>query len=253
LKNITSDFSKDWFDPLVEDIRDYAKLIEIEHYIIDDDFPEKPYYRGSCNYKILGQLRPAMKFEFNENDSLRDRMKFVIDNPLLKLNFDYEKLFQFSDIAEREYKRVTEAILLKTESKKQQPPKQPITFAGLFISPCSEKIDLLLEKLSDIGLTKTNNNWREWQTGKVEKNETSKFYYYLKQKNVLNEYDKTPALICFNEKFGIEVYKDKETPKTERFVQIKTLTSSEKTTTKTNLLDKFDVVFNKWIEKIPLK
>ncbi len=134
------------------------------------------------------------------------------------------------------------------------PPKQPITFEGLFISPYSEYIDLLLEKLSDIGLIKTKNNWREWQTGKVEKNETSKFYYYLKRKKVLNvDYVTTPALICFNDKFGIEVYKDKETPKTDRFVQIKTLTSTEKRATKTNLLEKFDIVFNKWIEKIPLK
>jgi hypothetical protein len=133
------------------------------------------------------------------------------------------------------------------------PPKQPLTFDGLFVSPYSENTELLLEQLRTIGLTKTNDNWREWETRKVEKNETSKFYYYLKQKNVLNDYDDTPALICFNKKFGIEVYKYNETPKTERFVSIRTLTSSIKTATKTNLLGKFENVFNRWIEKIELK
>jgi len=196
----------------------------------------------------------------NKNESLNER----INAAQIKYSSVYKGcsvhpicttlLEDFSEMAEAEYKRITESTSAenKPKSKEVKPPKQTLTFAGLFISPYSEYIDLLLEKLSDIGLIKTKNNWREWQTGKVEKNETSKFYYYLKQKNVLNDYDKTPALICFNEKFGIEVYGN-ESPTTERFVSIRNLTNADKTAIKTNLKEKFDSVFTKWIEKIELK
>jgi len=196
----------------------------------------------------------------NKNESLNERINAV----QIKYSSVYKGgsvhpicttlLEDFSEMAEAEYKRITESTSAENnpKSKEVKPPKQTLTFAELFINPYSEYIDLLLEKLSDIGLIITKNNWREWQTGKVEKNETSKFYYYLKQKNVLNDYDKTPALICFNEKFGIEVYCN-ESPTTERFVSIRNLTNADKTAIKTNLKEKFDSVFTKWIEKIELK
>jgi hypothetical protein len=121
LKNRTLNYSKDIFDDVIKYIRDYAKHIEIELYDRDDD-TDKLHKAARCNYKIIGQLRPAMKFEFNDNDSLRKRIEFVISNPLLKLNFDYKKLFEFSDIAEREYKRVTES---KGTPQLKSPPHFP--------------------------------------------------------------------------------------------------------------------------------
>lgn len=197
----------------------------------------------------------------NKNESLNERINAV----QIKYSSVYKGcsvhpicttlLEDFSEMAEAEYKRVMESTpkAKPPKQRKQKPPKPPLTFAGLFISPYSDKIDLLLEQLRTNGLTKTNNKWSEWETGRIEKNETSKFYFYLKRKKVLNEYDKTPALICFNEKFGIEVYTDKEIQITERFVSIRNLTNADKTATKTELLDKFDTVFTKWIEKIELK
>lgn len=131
--------------------------------------------------------------------------------------------------------------------------EQSLTFKGLFISPYSENIAVLIEQLQNVGLIDANNNWRPWEKGRVNKNEASKFYYYLDQNNVLNDNDKTPALICFNDKFGIEGYKDAEEPKTERCVCVRELTRSEKTATKLKLLNKFEIVFQRWNDEIRLK
>ena len=131
--------------------------------------------------------------------------------------------------------------------------KQPLSFSELFISPYSENVDLLLEKLQTIGLTKTDNCWREWEIGKIEKNETSKLYFNLKRNNILSEYNTATALKCFNEKFGVEVYDDKRMHNTERFASLRTLTNAEKSATKPKLLNQFDSVFQKWNKELELK
>ncbi len=102
----TDSYSKDKFDDVIKLIRDYAKQIQIEFYDVEDDLPDNHYYAGRDISDRIGKRRPALKFEFNEYDSLRERINFILNHPLLKLPFDCRKLLDFSDIAEQEYKRV---------------------------------------------------------------------------------------------------------------------------------------------------
>ncbi len=242
---------------------------------------------GDCRTELFnfGWTYAAMlRDEFDENTD--NKIKFENDykvevesQPNIKLSYfkdsEIERIKDLKDLIvkcfgnSRVYRTFNQYILmcnyleflqqyktLPDNTKTTPPPKtniQPLTFKELFKELYSEHIDSLLEQLNITGLTETNNSWREWETCLVEKNETSKLYFYLKRKNVLNDYDKTKALICFNEKFGIEVYRDKETPKSNRCVSIRTLVNSENTATKTKLKDKFDIAFNKWTDKMELK
>ena len=277
LKLKSNNFERGPLEYLIFDIRNYIYKIDI--YIPKEDKYIGGYMgRGQVKLpttydyftlkSIVSKFDLNFSFEqvtdlaflkFEDNLTMRERIE-ILKSKLPIADFDYTKCESYlpnflimSDIAENEYGKIIETTVIETTINRRQPPKQTLTFSGLFNGRYSDYIDLLFEKLKDIGIIDNNNIWRKWETGKVEKNETSKLYYFLKQKKILNDYDDTPALICFNEKFGIEVYKYNETPKTERFVSIKTLTDSKKTAPKTNLLDKFEIVFNKWIEKIELK
>ena len=189
----------------------------------------------------------AKRFEFGENEYFN----MLIREVEIESQMYSSEQWEYYEIAFGIGLNEVEKIIIDLQKSFEKPPTpkpRTLTITGLFISPYSEKIDVLLEQLKNNGLIDQNNNWREWEKGRVDKNETAKFYYYLKQKKVLKEYDKTPALICFYDKFGIEVYKDLENPKKERCVCIKELTRSEKTDTKTKLSEKFDTVYSKWIE-----
>jgi len=244
LQNLTDNFNKDKTKKILEDVvitRDmYSAHLEYESMEIYKKNNWEIPYDEMKKTDILKNIETQGKTFFIPN------YKKMLAKTHLLAFYDIDKIINLLE------RKLNDIPNIQTNLKPKE-IKEPLFFTKLFFSPYSEKIDLLLEQLRTIGLTNEENKWREWEPGEVEKNETSKFYYYLKQKKVLNDYDKTPALICFNKKFGIEVYKDKETPKTERFVQIKTLTSSENTAIKPKLLDKFDTVFSKWFKKIELK
>lgn len=82
LENKTSDFSKDRFDVVIKYIRDYVKRAENRIKVVEES--DDPI----LVIKMTGFLSP---------------------------NFDYEKLFEFSDIAEREYKRVKETKVVNPD------------------------------------------------------------------------------------------------------------------------------------------
>jgi len=211
------------------------------------------------------QVKELAALKFENFLTLRERID-ILKSKLPTAEFAYTKcesylpnLIVLSDIVENEIGIIAEMTFTEPTIKIPQHLNQPLnssqqslSFDKLFISPYSEKIDLLIEQLQKIGLI-VNNDWREWENGRVEKNETSKLYYYLKQNKVLSDYTTPTALKCFNDKFGIEVYKDNEEPKTERYVSLRTLTKTEESNTKTKLLNKFEIVLQKWIEGIELK
>ncbi len=73
----TSTFSRERFDVAIKDIRNYAKRIEFESYVVDDKFPDKRYFDGRFPYNIYCQIRPESKFEFGENHSLKERIGII--------------------------------------------------------------------------------------------------------------------------------------------------------------------------------
>lgn len=253
IKKVTDNFDKISLHYFLKEISTYFDYMPIKFYE-DVMFNGKLYKKNeTIRFIDLVHIHSQTTGHYNELESILDKYNFIKNNfeefkaDLLGLNV--EQALTIYEIAIQKHTTLNKTTPPPAASKS----KQPLTFKELFVKPYSENIESLLIQLKNTGLTETDNSWRKWETGLINKSDASKLYFYLKRKNVLDDYDKTLALICFNEKFGIEVYKDKETPKSDRFLTVRMAIKVEETAIKTKLRDKFETAFNKWIEKIELK
>jgi len=120
LKEKTDNFDFENFKYLISDIRNYANFIPFcvyeknpEPNKINEDtgYPEDIFWTENIEFTYsLNNYFPLMfELEFPENLSLKKRI-IVLKNKIPEANFHSTyKLIEFSDIAESEYKRVTES------------------------------------------------------------------------------------------------------------------------------------------------
>jgi len=221
LENKTSTFSRDKFDTLIKVIRDHIK---------------------SAEYKYK---------EFKEAEESDDDIYRIKMTGFFAPKFDYEKLFKFSEIAEREYKRVIESTSTKTENKEQQPPKQSITFYQLFKNPYNKDLETFKKNLKDINLIDKNNQWRTVDNNgkKTPTKDIGKFYKWLYNETTV--FDKTSDMtahcICFCAEFGIIAYEEtKNKPMTGRKVTAKLIREADNYS---EFKEKYDTTFKTWINK----
>lgn len=114
-----------------------------------------------------------------------ERHKQHIDNVLATLN-EKEKF---------------KHIITKELHKNKRPPKQPLTFAGLFKPEFQSKLNVMFERLQSGGYIDKNNEW----IIKNGTNEPAKLFHYLKDRGVIITLKFAPAIKCFYSMFGCEV------------------------------------------------
>lgn len=157
------------------------------------------------------------KFDISYMQCLFQDMNLYIE----KLGFEdksnlkerYYTLYSFFCILDKKWnhsldKRIEEAI--NDRNKTVPPPKQPLTFAGLFKPEYRDRLTVLFDRLKLNGFTDENNNWLI----KNGTNEPAKLFHYLKDKNVIITLKFAPAIKCFYKEFGCEVVeKDNGNPR----------------------------------------